>query len=100
MRLGVLLPHRSVVIESMRRPPVETCWTVARMADEAGMDVWVGDSIVAKPRLEPLTTLAYVAAITTRARLGTAILLPAHARAPSAGAAQEAKLPCQAARAS
>lgn len=41
------------------------------------MDVWVGDSIVAKPRLEPLTTLAYAAAITTRARLGTAILLPA-----------------------
>jgi alkanesulfonate monooxygenase SsuD/methylene tetrahydromethanopterin reductase-like flavin-dependent oxidoreductase (luciferase family) len=77
MRLGVLLPHRSVVIESMRRPPVETCWTVARMADEAGMDVWVGDSIVAKPRLEPLTTLAYIAAITKRARLGTAILLPA-----------------------
>jgi alkanesulfonate monooxygenase SsuD/methylene tetrahydromethanopterin reductase-like flavin-dependent oxidoreductase (luciferase family) len=41
------------------------------------MDVWVGDSIVAKPRLEPLTTLAYCAAITKRSRLGTAILLPA-----------------------
>ena len=41
------------------------------------MDLWVGDSIVAKPRVEPLTTLAYCAAITTRARLGTAILLPA-----------------------
>jgi alkanesulfonate monooxygenase SsuD/methylene tetrahydromethanopterin reductase-like flavin-dependent oxidoreductase (luciferase family) len=41
------------------------------------MDVWVGDSVVAKPRLEPLTTLAYVAAVTKRARLGTAILLPA-----------------------
>jgi alkanesulfonate monooxygenase SsuD/methylene tetrahydromethanopterin reductase-like flavin-dependent oxidoreductase (luciferase family) len=77
MRLGVLLPHRGVVIQSARRPSVEECWTVARMADEAGMDVWVGDSIVAKPRLEPLTTLAYVAAITRRARLGTAILLPA-----------------------
>ena len=77
MRLGVLLPHRGVVIQSARRPPIEECWTVARMADEAGMDVWVGDSIVAKPRLEPLTTLAYVAAITRRARLGTAILLPA-----------------------
>jgi alkanesulfonate monooxygenase SsuD/methylene tetrahydromethanopterin reductase-like flavin-dependent oxidoreductase (luciferase family) len=47
------------------------------MCDAAGMDLWVGDSIVAKPRLEPLTTLAYLAAITTRARLGTAILLPA-----------------------
>jgi alkanesulfonate monooxygenase SsuD/methylene tetrahydromethanopterin reductase-like flavin-dependent oxidoreductase (luciferase family) len=77
MRLGVLLPHRAVVIQSMRRPPLEDCWTVARMCDEAGMDVWVGDSIVAKPRVEPLTTLAYCAAITKRARLGTAILLPA-----------------------
>ena len=77
MRLGVLLPHRAVVIQSTRRPPLDECWTVARACDEAGMDVWVGDSIVAKPRVEPLTTLAYCAAITKRARLGTAILLPA-----------------------
>ena len=33
--------------------------------------------MVAKPRLEPLTTLAYLAGITTRVRLGTAVLLPA-----------------------
>jgi alkanesulfonate monooxygenase SsuD/methylene tetrahydromethanopterin reductase-like flavin-dependent oxidoreductase (luciferase family) len=77
MRLGVLLPHRAVVLESARRPPVEQCWTVARLCDAAGMDIWVGDSVVAKPRLEPLTTLAYCAAITHHARLGTAILLPA-----------------------
>ena len=77
MRLGVLLPHRAVVIQSTRRPPLDECWTVARRCDEAGMDVWVGDSIVAKPRVEPLATLAYCAAITTRARLGTAVLLPA-----------------------
>jgi alkanesulfonate monooxygenase SsuD/methylene tetrahydromethanopterin reductase-like flavin-dependent oxidoreductase (luciferase family) len=66
-----------VVLQSARRPPVEECWTVARLCDDAGMDLWVGDSVVAKPRLEPLTTLAYLAAITKRARLGTAILLPA-----------------------
>lgn len=77
MKLGVLLPHRGVVMQSARRPPVEACWTVARMADQAGMDLWVGDSVVAKPRLEPLTTLAYVAGITQHARLGTAVLLPA-----------------------
>ena len=51
---------------------------MARLADEAGYDaLWVGDSIVAKPRLEPLTTLAYLAGVTTRVRLGTAVLLPA-----------------------
>src|SRR6478672_1816920 len=77
MRLGVLLPHRAVVIQSTRRPPLEECWAVARMCDDAGMDIWVGDSIVAKPRVEPLSTLAYCAAITRRARLGTAVLLPA-----------------------
>src|SRR5262249_1030920 len=47
-------------------------------ADRPGYDaVGVGDSIVAKPRLEPLTTLGYLAGITSRVRLGTAVLLPA-----------------------
>ena len=78
MRIGVLIPTRGVVMESARRPPVEPCWAMARHADAAGYDaVWVGDSIVAKPRLEPITTLAYLAGITTRVRLGTAVLLPA-----------------------
>ena len=78
MRIGILIPTRGVVMASVRRPPVTTCWTMARRADQAGYDaVWVGDSIVAKPRLEALTTLAYLAGITTRVRLGTAVLLPA-----------------------
>jgi alkanesulfonate monooxygenase SsuD/methylene tetrahydromethanopterin reductase-like flavin-dependent oxidoreductase (luciferase family) len=78
MRIGVLIPTRGAVMQSVRRPPVDTCWTMARRADRAGYHaVWVGDSVVAKPRLEPLTTLAYLAAITERVRLGTAALLPA-----------------------
>src|SRR4029453_5778189 len=78
MRLGILIPTRGVVMQSAQRPPVDECWTMARHADRAGYDaVWVGDSIVAKPRLEPLTTLAYLAGITSRVRLGTAVLLPA-----------------------
>jgi alkanesulfonate monooxygenase SsuD/methylene tetrahydromethanopterin reductase-like flavin-dependent oxidoreductase (luciferase family) len=78
MRVGILVPTRGAVMQSARRPPVEECWAMARHADEAGYDaVWVGDSVVAKPRLEPLTTLAYLAAMTSRVRLGTAVLLPA-----------------------
>src|SRR3989475_12346841 len=78
MRLGIVVPTRGAVMQSARRPPVEECWAVARHAARAGYDaVWVGDSIVAKPRLEPLTTLAYLAGITARVRLGTAVLLPA-----------------------
>ncbi len=78
MRIGILLPTRAIVMQSARRPAVDECWDMARHCDEAGYDaVWVGDSVVAKPRLEPLTTLAYVAAMTHRVRLGTAVLLPA-----------------------
>ncbi|HVG79489.1 MAG TPA: LLM class flavin-dependent oxidoreductase [Patescibacteria group bacterium] len=78
MRIGALIPTRGAVMQSARRPPVDEGWTMARLADRAGYDaVWVGDSVVAKPRLEPLTTLAYIAGITTRVRLGTAVLLPA-----------------------
>jgi alkanesulfonate monooxygenase SsuD/methylene tetrahydromethanopterin reductase-like flavin-dependent oxidoreductase (luciferase family) len=78
MRIGVLVPTRGVVMHSARRPPLEDCWALARLADSAGYDaLWVGDSVVAKPRLEPLTTLAYLAGFTTRVRLGTAVLLPA-----------------------
>jgi len=67
MRIGVLIPTRGIVIQSARRPAVDECWAMARHAEAAGYDaVWVGDSIVAKPRLEALTTLAYLAGITTR----------------------------------
>src|SRR5204863_1332463 len=77
-RVRILEPTRRTIILTARRPPVEECWAMARHADEAGYDaVWVGDSVVAKPRLEPLTTLAYLAAMTSRVRLGTAVLLPA-----------------------
>ena len=50
---------------------------LAEHAEELGFDsIWVGDSILARPRFEALTTLAAVAARTQRVRLGTAVLLP------------------------
>jgi alkanesulfonate monooxygenase SsuD/methylene tetrahydromethanopterin reductase-like flavin-dependent oxidoreductase (luciferase family) len=49
----------------------------ARLAEENGYDsVWAGDSLLARPRAEPLTLLAAVAGATTRVTLGTAVLLP------------------------
>ena len=50
---------------------------MAERIEALGYDsVWMGDSLVAKPRLEVFTTLAYVAARTRRVGLGTAIYIP------------------------
>ncbi len=75
-KIGVLLPTREAVIYGERtgdpRPLVE----LAVAAEEAGFDsVWAGDSLLARPRAEPLTLLAAVATRTTRLELGTAVLL-------------------------
>lgn len=50
---------------------------LARRAESLGFDsVWVGDSVLAKPRHEPLTTLAALATATDSVTLGTAAYLP------------------------
>lgn len=48
----------------------------ARAAEAAGFDsVWVGDSLLARTRAEPLSILAAVAAATERVAVGTAALI-------------------------
>src|SRR5438067_1521538 len=75
-RIGYLLPTRERVMES--RPEAASLLALAERAEALGYDsIWVGDSIVARPRHEPLTLLSAVAARTKRAELGTAVLLPA-----------------------
>lgn len=50
---------------------------MARSVEESGYhSVWVGDSLLAKPRLEPFSTLAAIAARTSTVKLGTAVYLP------------------------
>ena len=76
LKLGVLLPTRGLVMSSEGPPDVEPLMAMAEQAEQAGLDsVWVGDSLTAKPRLEPLATLAAVAMRTRRVRLGTAVML-------------------------
>ncbi len=76
VKLGVLLPSRDLLLGD--RPPAHADQVIelAQRVEAAGLDsVWVGDSLTSKPRLEPLATLAAVAARTERVRLGTAVLL-------------------------
>src|SRR5919106_4997671 len=78
VKLGVLLPTRGLLLGEARPTNANLVLALAQRAEEAGLDsVWVGDSLTAKPRLEPLSTLAAVAARTQRVRLGTAVLLMA-----------------------
>jgi alkanesulfonate monooxygenase SsuD/methylene tetrahydromethanopterin reductase-like flavin-dependent oxidoreductase (luciferase family) len=71
-----LLPTRERVMEG--RPEAASLLALAERAEGLGYDsIWVGDSILARPRHEPLTLLSAVAARTRRAELGTAVLLPA-----------------------
>ncbi len=78
VKLGLLLPTRGLLLGEEVPQSADSVLDLARRAEDSGLDsVWVGDSLTAKPRLEPLSTLAAVAACTKRVRLGTAVLLAA-----------------------
>ena len=75
-RLGVLLPTRGFLLTAHGARDPSPVLRLAEQAEAAGLDsLWVGDSLTAKPRLEPLATLAAVAMRTSTVRLGTAVLL-------------------------
>ena len=72
---GLLLPSREALLWA--DGDLAFLVEAARQAELTGYDsVWAGDSLLARPRGEPLTLLAAVAGATTRVRLGTAVLLP------------------------
>ena len=77
-KIGLLLPTRGLLLGDTPPQDADLVLRLAQRAEQAGLDsVWVGDSLTAKPRLEPLATLAAVAARTSRVRLGTSVLLMA-----------------------
>ena len=78
-RIGILLPTRSLVMGGQRPTNMALTLSMAETAEQAGLldSVWLGDSLTAKPRPEPVTALAALAARTRRVRLGTAVLLAA-----------------------
>ena len=75
-RIGYLLPTRERIMTG--RPETEPLFALAEKAEGLGYDsVWIGDSLLAKPRHDPITLMAAVAARTERVSVGSAVLLPA-----------------------
>jgi probable F420-dependent oxidoreductase len=74
VEIGFLLPTREQIIRD--QDEARSLIRLAEKAEDLGFDsVWVGDSTLARPRHEPLTLLSAVAGRTTRAKLGTAVLI-------------------------
>ena len=75
VKIGYLLPTRENVMRG--RPEGTPLLELGERAEALGYaSLWVGDSLMALPRHEPITLLAAVAARTARVALGTAVLLP------------------------
>jgi len=91
LRFGLVLPNRAV---AMGGSDAQQLLELAETAEASGAfaHVWVGDSILAKPRLEALTLLAAIAARTRRVRLGVACMATLPARDPLLLAHQWASL--------
>ncbi|MGK0171923.1 MAG: alkanesulfonate monooxygenase SsuD [Gammaproteobacteria bacterium] len=75
-KIGYLLPTRENVMKG--RPQGKLLLELGKRAASNGYDsLWVGDSLLARPRHEPITLLAALAGCTQNVDLGTAVLLPA-----------------------
>jgi alkanesulfonate monooxygenase SsuD/methylene tetrahydromethanopterin reductase-like flavin-dependent oxidoreductase (luciferase family) len=70
---GLILANRAVVLGAI---PARDLLELTQQAEASGVfdAVWVGDSLLAKPRLESVTLLSALAAVTSRVRLGVGCL--------------------------
>lgn len=80
-KIGLLIGTRGIVMSAQRNktnPTPDLLLKLGEEADSAGLDsIWVGDSLLSKPRFEPISALSYLAARTSNVKLGTSVLLPA-----------------------
>jgi alkanesulfonate monooxygenase SsuD/methylene tetrahydromethanopterin reductase-like flavin-dependent oxidoreductase (luciferase family) len=70
---GLILANRAVVIGAIR---ARDLFDISAAAEQAGVfdTLWVGDSLLAKPRLESITLLSTLAGVTSRMRLAVGCL--------------------------
>jgi len=74
VRVGIMLPSRETAMTGVH--DARGLIDFARAAEDAGFDsVWVGDSLLARTRAEPLSVLSAVAAVTERVAVGTAAMI-------------------------
>ena len=73
MKFGLTLPNRGVLFGATT---AEQMLQLAEVADRSELfqSVWVGDSLLGKPRMEAIALLCGIAARTNRVRLGAACL--------------------------
>ena len=75
LKLGFLLPTRERIMVGTHE--TTEILELADYAESVGLDsVWIGDSLLAKPRHEPLSLIAAIAGRTKKIELGTGVLLP------------------------
>src|SRR4051794_22301312 len=80
-RLGLTLPQRGVFFDAITFPAlVET----GQFADESGVygSVWIGDSLLAKPRPESIALFGSLAAVTRRVTLAVGCMASFPVRDP------------------
>ena len=93
MKLGLLLPNQGVVFGATT---ISELLELAEQAESSGVfeGLWVGDNLLAKPRLESVTLLSALAVRTKTMRLGTACMASFPLRNPVVLAAQWGALDC------
>ncbi|MFN8526461.1 MAG: LLM class flavin-dependent oxidoreductase [Chloroflexota bacterium] len=91
MKIGLTLPNRGVMYGVTT---AEQMLQMAEIADRTDLiqSIWVGDSLLGKPRMEAVVLLAGVAARTNRVRIGPACLASLPLRDPVLLAYQWASL--------
>lgn len=90
MRVGLILPNRGPIMGATSVPDL---LGLAESAERAGWNsVWVGDSVLAKPRIDSIAMLSAIAARTQSIRLGVACMASTPLRDPLLLAYQWASL--------
>ena len=91
VKFGLTLSNRGVLL-GLTQP--EEILEMAELAEASGAfdHVWVGDSIMAKPRMESITLMAGIAARTKRVKIGVACMASFPSREPIVLAYQWASL--------